>query len=174
MKNQTPNPSACRTNTIVIENSSFSFSFSFSSSPLCPPFSLVITFSPSPSLSSPSLRAHLNNHLRNSSTTQRLATHKLILPRRRNRIKARRDQQHNSSGNETRSNNDERDPLHNRHDEVDCSAHIVCAELPDEVVEFGRGGADAQEEGDFYEEDYECACSVGGSLVVIRLGRSRK
>jgi len=47
--------------------------------------------------------------------------------------------------------------LHNAHDEVDGGTRIRGAEFADEVVEFAACGADAEEEGNFDEENYEGA-----------------
>ncbi len=61
----------------------------------------------------------------------------------------------------------QRQPLDERHDAVDSGAHVVGFEAADEGVEAGGGGADAQEEGDFYEEDYE-----GGDAGARALARA--
>lgn len=42
-----------------------------------------------------------------------------------------------------------------RHDSVDSSAHVVCFEAANELVEFGARGADSKEERDLNEEDDE-------------------
>lgn len=97
----------------------------------------------------------LHNHLGNSLPAQRLTTHELILPQRSNSVKARCQEQHHRSGNKTRGVYYNTNPLYNAHDEVDCSTHVVCGEAADKLVEFGGGGADAKQEGDFDEEDYE-------------------
>jgi hypothetical protein len=51
--------------------------------------------------------------------------------------------------------NNETKPLHNAHNQIDGSARIRGAEFTDEVVEFATRGADAEEERDFDEENYE-------------------
>jgi len=52
---------------------------------------------------------------------------------------------------------DKTDPLDYAHDEVDGSACVGSAEFADEVVELATCGADAEEEGNFDEENYEGA-----------------
>jgi len=51
--------------------------------------------------------------------------------------------------------NDKTEPLDYAHNEVDGGARVGGAEFADEVVEFAACWADAKEEGDFDEENYE-------------------
>lgn len=53
--------------------------------------------------------------------------------------------------------------MHGAHAYVDKGAHIVAGEAADEVVEFRGSRTYAEEEGDFNEEDDECADSNGRS-----------
>lgn len=110
-----------------------------------------------------------NNHLRHTLSTKRFTTHKLILPRRSNSIERACNQQEHGSSDQTRGADDERQPLHQAHDAVDGRSHVVCAELAYEVVEFGAGWADAEEEGYFDEEDHEGGGSVGRFVLVLLL-----
>lgn len=110
---------------------------------------------------------HLHNHLRNPLPTQRLTTHKLILPRRRNPIKRARNQQHHRRRNQARRHDNQAQELHDTHNAIHSRAHVVRRELAHEVVEFAAGGADAQEEGYFDEEDEEGTRSVSSVRWVL-------
>ena len=50
--------------------------------------------------------------------------------------------------------------MHGAHADVDEGAHVVAGEAADEVVEFRGSRTYTKEEGDFDEEDDECADSV--------------
>jgi hypothetical protein len=159
-RNQRPNcmPENGNTQTITFPVDIFSSADSISAASPTSPSPIPKTLFPSTS------PIYLNNHLRNSLPAQRLATHEFILPQRSNPIKARSQQQDHGSGNKTCWVRSNANPLYDGHDEVDCSAHVVCGEAADEVVEFAGGGTDAEEERDFYEKDYEGACSVRGRV----------
>lgn len=103
-------------------------------------------------------------------STQRLTTHEPLPLHSRQRITQRSQRQHDRRGNQARRIQDQRQPLHYRHDGVDGGAHVVCFEAADELVELFGGRADAEEEGDFEEEDDEGADS--GGCVSDGMGRS--
>jgi hypothetical protein len=57
--------------------------------------------------------------------------------------------------------------LNDTHDKVNGGTGVGCAEFTDKVVELARGRADAEEEGNFDEEDYEGAGTVCPLLVCV-------
>ena len=77
-------------------------------------------------------------------------------PRQRieRRCEKQKDGRHKERGALAARDN-KRHPLDDAHDGVDEGAHVIGFEFADEGVEFGGGGADAEEEGDFDEDDYE-------------------
>jgi len=101
--------------------------------------------------------SHLHNHLRDSSTAERFTAHELILPQSSNGVEATGEEQDHRGSDERGRMYGDADELDDGHDAVDGGAHVICAELADEVVELARGRADAEEERHFDEEDYEGA-----------------
>lgn len=98
---------------------------------------------------------HLDDHLSYTLSTQRLTALKRLSLKSRQRIENRRNQQKNRRSDQTRRVSNQAQPLNQAHDSVDRRAHVVRLEASDEGVE-GRGGrADAQEEGDFDEDEDE-------------------
>ena len=57
------------------------------------------------------------------------------------------------------------EPLHQAHDTVDASAHVVCREAANEGVEGWGGWADSEEEGDFDEDEGQAGETKGHMLV---------
>lgn len=106
----------------------------------------------------------LNNHLRNSLPTQRLTALKLLSLDTRQDIKQRCEQQHDRGGNQAGRLGDNREPLDDGHDAVDCGAHVVRFEAADEGVEFGGCWADSEEERDF-DEDYDEGADTGIGML---------
>lgn len=116
----------------------------------------------------------LNNHLRDTLAAQSLTRRKLLLFQTSKRIECRGNQQHNSGCDQTCRVADERKPLDYAHCGVDGGAHVVGFEAADEGVEFLGGRADAQEEGDFDEDEDEAGDAVWGrSAGLLRLGSIR-
>ena len=64
---------------------------------------------------------------------------------------------------------DDAEPLDDAHHQVDGSAGVRGTEFTDEVVEFAASGTDAEEEGDFDEEDYEGAGTIHTSVSLLDL-----
>merc|ERR1712230_204240 len=114
---------------------------------------------PSPSQHSARVTAtgfsHLDNHLSNTLPTKRLATHESLTLDTSQRVEGCSHREHDSRSNQTASLLDYAKPLHEAHGEVDAGAH--------EVVEFGGCRADAEEEGDFDEDDEEGTCEAESS-----------
>ena len=83
-----------------------------------------------------------------------------------------RDGQQHGRRDEAGGAVDDAEPLDEGHDAVGGGAHPVGRDLADGVVERRRGRADAQEEGDLDEEDYEGGYAVGGDvrMMYLRLG----
>lgn len=86
---------------------------------------------------------------------KRLAVSESLTPHAREPVQDGRDKQDDRSGDERRRTGNDGQPLDNGHDQVGGSTRVVGLEAPDELVEFGRRGTDAQEQGDFDEEDDE-------------------
>lgn len=55
---------------------------------------------------------------------------------------------------------DDGQPLHDAHDEVDHRTHVVGGEAADEVIELVRRRADPEQERHLDEEDDECCCTA--------------
>jgi hypothetical protein len=88
----------------------------------------------------------LYNHLRNTLSAKRLAALELLALEAGKRIKDGRKQQEDGCHNQAGSHGPNADPLYSAHDEVDGSAHVVRAELPNEFVKLWRRRTDAKEE----------------------------
>jgi hypothetical protein len=114
------------------------------------------------------LRARSNNHLRYTLSSKCLAVHECLSLDTRQQIQHSRDKKHNCGREEGGGVTCyQREPLHNRHDTVHRSARVVGLKTADEVVEFGRGRTDSQEQRDFDEEDDEGADTVGWSILLL-------
>lgn len=61
--------------------------------------------------------------------------------------------EHDSGCYQTRRVFNNAKPLDQTHGPVDCSAHVVCGEPSDKIVECGWGWADTEEKGDFDEDE---------------------
>ena len=69
-------------------------------------------------------------------------------------VKDGREQQEDGGGDQAGGRRqDQAEPLHQAHDAVHGGAHVVGAEAAHELVELGRGRADAQQEGDLEEDE---------------------
>lgn len=112
----------------------------------------------------------LHDHLRNSLSTQCLATLELLPFESSQSIEQRCNEQYDGGGDQTGCSGDDAEPLDDGHDGVDAGAHIVGRESADEFIEFRRGRADSEEERDFDEEYYEGADSVHASVGGGRAG----
>ena len=102
----------------------------------------------------------LDDHLRNSLSTQRLAAYKSLALDTSKRIEYGGDQQENGRSDQTGGHCGKAGPLDGAHAKVDESAHIVGLEFANESVKLGRRRADSEEER-YLNEDYdECAYSI--------------
>lgn len=102
---------------------------------------------------------------------QSLTRRELLLLQASKRIECRGNQQHDSGCDQTCRVADEREPLDYAHCGVDGGAHVVGFEAADEGVEFLGGRADAQEEGDFDEDEDEAGDAVRDrSAEMLRVG----
>jgi hypothetical protein len=115
----------------------------------------------------------LYDHLRDTSTTQRLATLESLALDTSQRIHETGNQQEDGSGNQTRWPCHETDPLNDAHDAVNGSAHIVCLEFADEGIELRGRRADAEEKWDFEKDDDKGTHSVA-MLVGVRVTSGRR
>lgn len=96
-----------------------------------------------------------DNHLRNSLTTQGLASNELLLREPCECIEYSRDDEEDGTGDQARRPFGKTDKLNTTQDGVHASAHPISRETADKSVEFGRSGTDSKQEGDFNEEDDE-------------------
>lgn len=101
----------------------------------CPSHRSLVVNQSQPKLRPPST-LHLHNHLCNSLSTQRLTTHKLILPQSRNGIEYRRDEEKHRRGDQAGRILDDGQPLYYAHDQVHCSAGVIRRELADKSVKL--------------------------------------
>jgi hypothetical protein len=99
----------------------------------------------------------LNNHLRNTLPTQRLAPHETLSLHSSKSVESSCDQQKDSGNDQARSVADDAQPLHKTHDSIYGCAHVVCGKTADEGIECGRGGTDAKEKGNFDKDEDEAA-----------------
>lgn len=97
----------------------------------------------------------LDNHLRDTLSTQCLAVDECLLLDTGERIEDGGDEENNSSRDQRGSSCNDGEPLDEREDEVDGRAHVVGLKTAHEGVEAARSWADSQEEWDFDEEDEE-------------------
>jgi hypothetical protein len=100
-------------------------------------------------------KAHLNDHLRNTLTTEGLAADKLLALQTGQRVEDSSDGEHNGGGDQTRGTGDETSPLDTTHDGIHSGAHPVGCEAADEGIELGGCRANAKQEGYLNEEDDE-------------------
>jgi hypothetical protein len=96
-----------------------------------------------------------NNHLCNALPTKSFASYELLVFQPRQCVKGGRDQQHHRSGDQTAASavNDQTEPLHQAHDTIYASSHVVGGEATDEGVETGRGWADSEKKGNLDEDE---------------------
>ena len=71
-----------------------------------------------------------------------------------------RDQQEHGRRNQTGRVADQAEPLDHAHHAVHGGAHVVRREAAHESIEFGRGRADAEEEGDLKKDEYQARDSA--------------
>jgi hypothetical protein len=120
--------------------------------------------SPASSLFIPLSPTSLDDHLSNTLPAECFATHEALSFHTGQSIESSSNGEEYRRGNKTRSLLDETEPLDDRHDEVDSSAHIVCRESPHEGVKLRRCRADAHEEWYFNEDNEERARAVRSQL----------
>lgn len=109
------------------------------------------------------LALDLYNHLRDTCSTQCLASHKRLALERRQSVADTRERKEDAGDKEGRGAIDAGQEDDDGHDAVSGGARVVGRDLADEVVEGGRGRADAEEERDFDEENHKgeapvCVC----------------
>lgn len=95
----------------------------------------------------------LYNHLRNTLTTEGLATHKGLSLDTGKQVAQSSKKQEDSSGNQTACATNVTDELKSRHDTVGSCAHVVGRDLANHLVELAGGRADAEEKRDLDEQD---------------------
>lgn len=104
---------------------------------------------------------NLYNHLRNPLPSKRLTVHERLSPHPGQQVEHRGHQQEHRSRDETGRRGNQTQPLDQRHDTIDCCAHVVRLEAADEGIEPSGGRADAEKERDLDEEDYEGRDAAG-------------
>lgn len=114
----------------------------------------------------PRASQRLYDHLSHALSSKCLAALEFLALEPSKRIENRSKQQEDGCYNQTGSLRPDADPLYSTHDKVNGSAHVVGAEFANERVEFGRGRADAEEQGYLNEDDDERADSVQCKLAV--------
>ena len=99
-----------------------------------------------PPLCQPPLSILLYDHLRDTLSAERLAALERLALETSKRVEDGRKQQKECRDDQASHHGQQTEPLHNAHDQVDGSTHVVCLESANEAVEFGRRGTDAEEE----------------------------
>jgi hypothetical protein len=95
----------------------------------------------------------LNDHLYNTLTTQSLAANKLLVPQTSEGVEECGNNENNGHRDQAGSTRAETGPLDGAEDCVHGSSHPVCSEAADEGIECGGRRANAEEPGNFNEED---------------------
>lgn len=101
------------------------------------------------------LALKLYNHLRDTRSTQRLASYKRLALERRQSVADTRERQEDAGDKKGRGAIDAGQEDNDGHDAVSGGAHVVGRDLADEVIEGGRGRANTEEERDFDEENHK-------------------
>lgn len=104
----------------------------------------------------------LYDHLRDALATERFAALESLTLESSKRVENGCQEQEDCRSDQATRTSRQTRPLHCAHDGVNGCAHVICLELADEGVEFGRRRADAEEEGYLDEYDDEGAYSVRG------------
>ena len=78
----------------------------------------------------------LDNHLRKSLSTQRLAAGKIMVSDRRDQVENGRNQQENGGGDQAAAAYNKTEPLHQAHNAIYGCAHIVCGKAAHKLVEL--------------------------------------
>lgn len=87
----------------------------------------------------------LYDHLRDTLSAESLAADESLPLNSCKRIESGRNGKDDSSGNETGRMDDDAEPLHDGHGEVDSSADVVGRDAADERIKFRRGRADPEQ-----------------------------
>lgn len=95
----------------------------------------------------------LDDHLRNSLSTQSLAANKVLALQSSQSIEESGNEKQDGGRNQTRCTGDKTDPLDGAHDGIHGRAHPVSGESPNEVVEFLRSWANPEQEGNLNENE---------------------
>jgi hypothetical protein len=128
----------------------FSCRHSLRNLPLRPSRSLLFVF-----------RIHRSDdHLRNTLSTECLATLECLALEASQCVEDRSDHKEHSGHDQACGLGPDADPLYGAHYEVYGGAHIIGAEFTDKRVELGRRGADAEEERYLDEDNDEGTNSV--------------
>jgi hypothetical protein len=99
---------------------------------------------------------HLYDHLSNTMPSESLATHESLSLNTCQCIERCRDCQENRCSNQTRRRrDDDTEPLHNSHDQVDQRSHVIRGEPLHEGIKLRRGRADSEKQWDLDEDDDE-------------------
>lgn len=115
-----------------------------------------------------SLPQFLDNHLRNTRSSKRLARRETLSLQSSQRIECRRNEQEDGRGDQTADINNKTEPLYDAHDQIDGGAHIVGLESADELIELGRGWAYPEQKGNFDEEEDERGNTICRQLRDLR------
>lgn len=112
----------------------------------------------------------LDNHLRNTLSTQGLAALKSLTLETSKRIEDGSKRQEDCADDQACCLRPNTDPLHSAQHGIEAGTHVVCLDLTDEGIEFGRRRADAKEQRDLNEDDEERGHSALGQLCQRRRG----
>lgn|SRR5687768_14066017 len=97
----------------------------------------------------------LDNHLRDTLSTQGLAADERLALDTRSEVAECRQSEEHSGSNQSAGAVKQAEEDNDGHDGVGGGAHVVRGDLADGIVEFRGGWADAEEKGNFDEEDQE-------------------
>jgi hypothetical protein len=98
-----------------------------------------------------------------------LAPRELLTFKRSDEVEDGRKHQEHRRSNQTSMSHDETEPLHQAHDSVHRSTHIICSEAAHELIEPGRRRTYSKQKRDF-EEDEDEAGNPEAPLAWLRAG----
>lgn len=106
----------------------------------------------------------LNNHLGDALATEGLGVDEVLATNASKEVAETGEGEEDTGGDQRRNGDEGAEELHDGHDNVGTSAHVVGGDLANEPVELGRGRADAEKQRDFNEEDDQGGCAAQGLL----------
>lgn len=109
-----------------------------------------------------------DDHLGDALSTQGLAPDEALTLETGQSVEDGSHEQNHRGGDQTRHSLRDAGPLDRAHDGVDRGPHVIRRDSSDERVELGGGRADAEEEGDLDEDEYDGATAVAMFSALCR------